>query len=232
MISNQKITIAVDGPAGAGKSTVAREVAHRLGLDYLDTGAMYRAVTLKLIRARVNLNDRARLEEILEQTRLDLTAGENGSIIFLDGEDVTVEIREPHVNQMVSEVSCISLIRRKMVTLQREIARRSRGIVVEGWDICSRVLPEATYKFYLEAGLSERARRRWKEQVACGMKVSLAQVKDEIKKRDCIDSQRQDSPLMVTPGVTVIDTTELSLEEVIDSVLSAVTDGGAAVEGE
>ncbi len=232
MISNQRLAIAIDGPAGAGKSTVAREVARRLNLDYLDTGAMYRAVTLKLIRAGVDLDDLAKVDEILEQTRLELSSGKNGNLIFLDGEDVTAEIRKPHVNQKVSAVSCISLIRSKMVAMQREIALHSRGIVMEGRDICSRVLPEAAYKFYLEAELAERARRRWKEQAACGMKISLGQVKDEIKKRDCIDSGRQDSPLAVTPGVTVIDTTELSLEEVVDSVLRRVTVGGTAVEEE
>ncbi|HHX86634.1 MAG TPA: (d)CMP kinase, partial [Firmicutes bacterium] len=215
-----------------GKSTVAREVAHRLGLDYLDTGAMYRAVTLKLIRSQVDLENRVELEQVLEQIKIDLKTGASGSIVLLDGEDVTAEIRKPYVNQAVSEVSCISIIRRKMVALQREIACRSPGIVVEGRDICSRVLPEATHKFFLEASLSERASRRWKEQVACGMKVPLSQVKEEIEKRDRIDSQRQDSPLMVAPGVTLIDTTELSLEEVIDSILSIVTDSGAAVEGE
>ncbi len=232
MICNQNITIAIDGPAGAGKSTVAREVARRLCLDYLDTGAMYRAITLKLIRSRVDLEDLDRIEKILEETELNLSGGEEGNIIFLDGEDVTAEIRKPYVNERVSQVSCISIIRRKLVAFQREIAQRSRGIVVEGRDISSRVLPQAGHKFYLQAGLAERARRRWKEQVAGGLEVTLAQVESEIRKRDCIDSQRQDSPLAIAPGVTIIDTTELNLEEVVNKLLGKVRVDGAAVEEE
>lgn len=231
MAFKRKIQIAIDGPAGAGKSTVSREVARKLGLDYLDTGAMYRAITLKIIRSQIDLEDQAELEKLLEQTRLEIANGENGSIIYLDGEDVTTEIRKSHVNQKVSEVACVSLIRKKMVAMQKDIASRSRGIVVEGRDICSRVLPEATYKFYLEASLTQRVWRRWKEQLAKGMDIPMAQVEQEIIKRDSIDSQRADSPLMVAPGVTVIDTTELSLEEVVDSVLGAVAGGEAAVEG-
>ncbi len=203
-----------------------------MGFDYLDTGAMYRAISLKLVRAGVDLDNTAGIGEILEQTKLSLTTAKNCLRILLDGEDVTSEIREPHVNRIVSEVSCIPGIRRKMVALQREIARRSQGIVVEGRDICSKVLPEATHKIYLDAALSERARRRWKEQKACGMKVLLSRVKEEISKRDRIDSEREDSPLSIGPGVLVLDTTEMSPGEVVDKIVNMVNAGGTALEGD
>ena len=231
MKPDRKITIAIDGPAGAGKSTVAREVARRLDLKYLDTEP-YEQLLLKVIRAQLALDEPGELEALLGEIKIEFGTGEGDGKVFLNGEDVTAEIRGVPVNKRVSEVSSISMVRKKMVALQREIAVRSRGIVVEGRDICSRVLPEADFKFYLEARLSERALRRWKEQVAGGMKVSLGQVQDAIKMRDSIDSQRRDSPLTVAPGVTVIDTTELSLEAVINKVLSIVNVGGTAVEGE
>ncbi len=214
--NNKQIKIAIDGPAGAGKSSVAREIARRLGFKYLDTGAMYRAITLKMIREKVDLDDPRQVEEVLNNTQLDV---KEGNIILLDGEDVTAEIRKPYVNNMVSPVSAIPAVRRRLVQMQQEIAARSGGIIMEGRDITTRVMPEADFKFYLDASLMERARRRMKEQLAAGILDSLEEVAEEIRRRDRIDSQRADSPLCVAPGATVIDTTDLSFEEVVNGIL-------------
>lgn len=212
-------TIAIDGPAGSGKSTVAREVSMRLNIKYLDTGAMYRAVTLKLIRKKADLTNLKVLEEILDQTKIQL--GEDKQVI-LDGEDVTAEIRFPHVNEMVSPVSCISLIRRRLVAIQQAIARESRGIIMEGRDIASRVMPDADFKFYLDASVEERARRRSKEQREKGLNLPEDSVAAEILKRDSIDSQRDDSPLTIVADAIVIDTTGMTFDAVVTKIIETV----------
>ncbi len=215
----RNVKIAIDGPAGAGKSTVAREVARRLQIKYLDTGAMYRAVTLKLIRANTPLDDLRQVEALLQRTSLDL---ESGQKVFLDGEDVTAEIRQPHVNKLVSPVSAIPAVRRRLVELQQEIALRSEGIIMDGRDIASRVMPHADFRFYLDASLEERARRRREEQLLRGLELSLEDVAAEIEARDRIDTGRADSPLIVTPGAIVIDTTEMMFEQVVESILTEI----------
>ncbi|MCJ7806281.1 MAG: (d)CMP kinase [Clostridia bacterium] len=212
-------TIAIDGPAGSGKSTVAREVSMRLNIKYLDTGAMYRAVTLKLIRKKADLTNLKVLEEILDQTTIQLSEDKQ---VILDGEDVTAEIRFPHVNEMVSPVSCISLIRRRLVAIQQAIARESRGIIMEGRDIASRVMPDADFKFYLDASVEERARRRSKEQREKGLNLPEDSVAAEILKRDSIDSQRDDSPLTIVADAIVIDTTGMTFDAVVTKIIETV----------
>lgn len=214
--------IAIDGPAGAGKSTVAREVSRRLNIKYLDTGAMYRAVTLKVVRKKINLNDLEKLEEVMAQTTIEL--GEDNKV-FLDGEDVTDEIRQPHVNDMVSPVSCISLVRRRLVAMQQAIAAESNGIIMEGRDISSRVMPDADYKIYLDATLKERTRRRNKEQLEKGIPLSEKEVASEILNRDNIDSQRDDSPLTIVSDALIIDTTGMTFEMVVDKIIEVVNEG-------
>lgn len=213
------LKIAIDGPAGSGKSTVAREVARSLKVTYLDTGAMYRAITLKLIRANADLSDSGQVEMMLEQTVIILGPDER---VFLDGEDVTSEIRKPPVNAAVSRVAELPAIRRKLVQQQKKIAAAAAGIVMEGRDIASRVLPDAAFKFYLDAALPERARRRMQEQHDKGLALSFESVLNEIKERDRIDSERADSPLTVAPGVQVIDTTDLTVAEVVERILHVV----------
>lgn len=219
--NNRNLKIAIDGPAGAGKSTVAREIARRLNFKYLDTGAMYRAITLKLYRARVSLDDLGAVAEILENTALDFTADQK---VLLDGEDVTAEIRKPYVNNLVSPVSSIPLVRRKLVSMQQAIAARSRGIVMDGRDIGTRVLPDADLKIYLDAALTERARRRLKEQLERNIDLTLEDVEAEIKERDRIDSERADSPLTVAADAYVINTTDLTFEEVVAKIMSMIPD--------
>ena len=213
------LRIAIDGPAGAGKSTVAREVSNRLDIKYLDTGAMYRAVTLKFIREKVELSDLKMVNEILERTSIKLG---NDKKVFLDSEDVTAEIRMPHVNEMVSPVSCLSSVRSRLVAMQQEIARESGGIIMEGRDIASRVIPDADYKFYLDASIEERARRRCREQLEIGIILDVDAVAAEIKKRDNIDSQRDDSPLTIVEDAIIIDTTKMTFEEVVDKIVGIV----------
>ena len=213
--------IAIDGPAGAGKSTVTREVSRRLKLKHLDTGAMYRAATLKFIRENADLSDLKNLEDILHRTEIKFDEKQN---IFLDGENVTEEIRTAKVNEKVSPVSSISLVRRRLVEMQKDIAGKSQGIVMEGRDIASRVMPDAEFKFYLDASLKERARRRMKEQLLKGIDLSEEEVIAEIKNRDQIDSKREDSPLTKVSDAIVIDTTNMDFERVVDKIVSMVTE--------
>jgi cytidylate kinase len=218
--NTRTLKIAIDGPAGAGKSTVAREIARRLNLKYLDTGAMYRAITLKLYRARISLDDLEAIAELLKHTALDVTADQR---VLLDGEDVTAEIRKPYVNNLVSPVSTIPLVRRKLVQMQQAIAARSRGIVMDGRDIGTRVLPDADLKVYLDATLAERARRRFKEQLERNIHLTFEEVEAELKERDRIDSERADSPLTVAADACVIDTTDLTFEEVVAKIMSLIS---------
>ena len=218
--NTRTLKIAIDGPAGAGKSTVAREIARRINLKYLDTGAMYRAITLKLYRARISLDDLEAIAELLKHTALDVTADQR---VLLDGEDVTAEIRKPYVNNLVSPVSTIPLVRRKLVQMQQAIAARSRGIVMDGRDIGTRVLPDADLKIYLDATLTERARRRFKEQLERNIHLTFEEVEAELKERDRIDSERADSPLTVAADACVIDTTDLTFEEVVAKIMSLIS---------
>jgi len=211
-----KLKIAIDGPAGSGKSTVAREVANRLNIKYLDTGAMYRAVTLQVIRKNIDLDDLDALQEMLANT--DITLG-SGKEVYLNGEDVTEAIRMPAVNELVSPVSAISIVRKRLVALQQSIAAETDGIIMEGRDIASRVLPDADYKIYLDASLEERSKRRYREQKVKGVTMTLQEVSTEIEKRDIIDSQRKDSPLLIVPDALVVDTTDLTIEAVVNLIV-------------
>jgi len=210
------LKIAIDGPAGSGKSTVAREVAKRLNIKYLDTGAMYRAVTLQVIRKNIDLDDLDALQEMLANT--DITLG-SGKEVYLNGEDVTEAIRMPAVNELVSPVSAISIVRKRLVALQQSIAAETDGIIMEGRDIASRVLPDADYKIYLDASLEERSKRRYREQKVKGVTMTLQEVSTEIEKRDIIDSQRKDSPLLIVPDALVVDTTDLTIEAVVNLIV-------------
>lgn len=219
MTAQKKIKVAIDGPAGSGKSTVAQAIASRLDLKYLDTGAMYRAITLKLLREKTELSDLDAVDKVVAQTELFL---DDSKHVYLDGEDVTAEIRQRHVNDMVSPVSALSVVRRRLVLMQQKIAETADGIVMEGRDIASCVLPDADYKFYLDASLSERARRRTAEQLEKGIGASAEIVATEINNRDRVDSTREDSPLAVMPGVIVVDTTAMPFEMVVDHLMAII----------
>uniref|UniRef100_A0A7C3IX41 Cytidylate kinase n=1 Tax=candidate division WOR-3 bacterium TaxID=2052148 RepID=A0A7C3IX41_UNCW3 len=201
--------IAIDGPAGSGKSTTARLVAQRLGFFHLDTGAMYRAITLKIIEAGIRLTNRRQLQQLLDSTQLNLKWENDRLRVLLDKRDVTEAIRQPAVSALVSPVSAIRSVREKLVAEQRRLAA-GRNVVCEGRDIGSVVFPHAQLKIYLDCDLKERARRRLAELKG---KANLEQVRKNLAERDRIDSHRRHSPLRRARDAILIDTTHLTIEE-------------------
>ncbi len=218
-----KKRIAIDGPAGAGKSTVARTVAKKLGFIYLDTGAMYRAITLAALRRNVDLHDDELLEKLTLSVKLDIKNedGDGENVIYLDGEDVSQAIRSPQVSRNVSYVASSPRVRRIMADLQRRFGSRGR-VVMDGRDIGTHVMPDAEYKFFLTASLQERARRRKTELAAKGESITLPSMMEEIAARDKIDSERECAPLRAAEDAIHIDTTELTIEQVIEAVIDQV----------
>lgn len=210
------IIVAIDGPSGAGKSTVARRLARELALPYLDTGAMYRAIGLKAREEGVTLpiTDPGRVSEIAARCRVDMATDPDGTVVFLDGRDVSRPIREPEISLYASAVSAIPEVRRLLVARQREIGSAS-GAVLEGRDIGTRVFPETPYKFFLTASEPERARRRHRELAARGIDESLEKVLGELHRRDEADSGRADSPLTHDASYRVVDSDTLSADEVV-----------------
>lgn len=213
------LSIAMDGPAGAGKSTLAKLLAERLGYLYVDTGAMYRALALKALRTGVDLVDDAALTEMAGQTCVRLERGETGNRVFLDEVEVTTAIREPEVERVVSRVSAAMGLRRYMVEQQRQIARKG-GVVMDGRDIGSYVLPDADVKFFVTASLEERARRRQEQQAEKGRHIPLEDLIADISVRDEQDRNKGDHSLVQTPDAVFIDTTDRSVEDVIAELLS------------
>ncbi len=212
-----KKVIAIDGPAGSGKSTTAKLVAQRLNFLYLDTGAMYRAITLKALENGVDVNDEKKLEKLTKNSVMSFK-NENGiNKIFLDGEDVTEKIRKPLVDQNVSFVSMHKKVRKILVEKQKEIGRKN-DLVAEGRDTTTVVFPHA-FKVYLCADIEERARRRFLELKEKGIQTSLEEQIKEIAKRDKIDSERKASPLCVDEDAVVVDTSHLTIEEQVNKVL-------------
>lgn len=210
--------IAIDGPAGAGKSTVARELAKILKIKYLDSGAMYRAITLKVLTTKTDLENAGALKNLLDNTKLEIVAEEDKSRVFIDGEEVTEAIRSSEVNGFVSQVSTIPMIRKQLVQLQRDFASEWGSVVMDGRDIGTTVLPDADLKIYLEASPEERVNRRFKEYHSKGRNVSSEEVEKELTLRDTIDSERELSPLEVAPGAIILDTTEMTINEVVKTI--------------
>lgn len=222
------IVIAIDGPAGAGKSSTGRALAARLGYTYLDTGAMYRAVTLAALRANVPPQEGTSLRALLEglSTSLALTTAESGTRVLLDGTDVSEAIRNPHVTSAVSAYSAIPSVREAMVRLQRALGAQG-GVVVEGRDIGTVVFPDAELKVYLDADLDERARRRAKDLERSGHRRAEMDVADELARRDAADSSRAVSPLSRATDAVPIDTSRLSLDEQVEKILRLARTKGA-----
>lgn len=206
--------ITIDGPSGAGKSTVAKLIADKLGFKYLDTGAMYRAVTLYMIENQVDIKNEEEVINALNKLNIGFDSNYR---IYLDSQDITEDIRKEKVVKFVSEVSAISSVRRKMVDLQRDIAKED-NYILDGRDAGSVAFPNADYKFYLEASLEERAKRRYKEELSKEVDISFEAVKESIKKRDKYDSNRKDSPLVVPENAIIIDTTNMTIDEVAEEI--------------
>jgi cytidylate kinase len=215
----RSFVVAIDGPAASGKSTTARQVAERLSFRHLDTGAMYRALTWKALASGVDPADRAALGALAEATAFTFSPGPSGDRLLVDGEDVAERIREPAVTRSVSLVASVPAVRRRLVRLQREIARGG-PCVVEGRDIGTVVFPDAPVKIFLIASIEERARRR-REELA-GERPSVEDLAEEIRRRDAMDEGREDSPLRPAPDAIPLDTTGLTVEEVVEAIVRAV----------
>lgn len=207
------LRIAIDGPAGAGKSTMAKLLAKDLNIDYIDTGAMYRAIALKLFRTGTDCNDPEALQKLLDSTDVDF---ENGHVT-LDGEDVNAFIRTQEVSEMASVSSAIKAVRNKLDSLQKAMAQR-KSLVMDGRDITTVVIPNAEVKFYLTASVQERARRRAAEMALKGLPCDIAQIEKEIETRDYRDSHRENSPLMIAEDAIVIDSSDLTIDEVVEKM--------------
>jgi cytidylate kinase len=214
--------ITIDGPSGVGKSTVSKSVARKLGFTYLDTGAMYRAVALQVKRESVDPGDEKRLKSLLDNTEIRLVRNNNGElVILLNNEDVTGLIRTPEVSKLSSDVATKRAVRVKLVELQQEIGKTG-NIVAEGRDMGTYVFPDAAFKFYLDASLDERAKRRWRQLEESGGGGDIESVKNEIIKRDAQDMERSESPLHPAVNAVIIDTTNLTSDEVTDRIIKEV----------
>lgn len=217
-MGSKRLVIAIDGPAGAGKSTIAKKVADILGIEYIDTGAMYRAFTLKVLKSNIDINNVQQIVKLLDSTRIEF----KNRHIYLDGIRVDEDIRDNSISNNVSNIAKIKEVREKMVEIQQELAK-SNNVIMDGRDIGTVVLPNANYKFFVTASVEERARRRYKELLLKNAdNITYKQILEEIKKRDEIDSNRKISPLRKSPDAYVIDTTNKTIDESVQEVISII----------
>ena len=215
------LVIAIDGPAGAGKTTVAKELAKKLEIPYFSTGAMYRALALKCLRNGKNPENKADAEEIVKYAKLSLKYENGKQSVILDDEDVTDMLYSDPISVGASQISVHKFVREKMVDLQRQVAN-SQSVIMDGRDIGSVVLPMARYKFYLDADVEVRAKRRYDELLSKGNSISFEEVLEDMKERDYRDKNRDISPLIVCDDAVVIDSTNLSVQQVVEAFLSKI----------
>jgi cytidylate kinase len=209
--------IAIDGPGGAGKSTIAKLIAKKLGIDYIDTGAMYRALGLKMLNLGIKFEDSEELRTLVAETDIDFRDGD----IFLDGEVVSHLIRTPEVSMAASNVSAFAFVRKHMVAAQQKMGE-SKSVIMDGRDICTDVFPNAQYKYFVTADAEERAMRRYKEMLEKGQEAVYEQVLADIKQRDHNDSTRAASPLKKADDAELLDTTHMTIDEVVDYICNKV----------
>ncbi|MDE0299815.1 MAG: (d)CMP kinase [Candidatus Poribacteria bacterium] len=216
---NESLTIAMDGPAGSGKSSVARRIAEKIGYLFLNSGAMYRAVTLLADRSKIPCTDITNLIELAHDCQIDFT--DNGKITLLNGEDVSHLLHTPEIDKAVVEIAKIPEVRRAMVKQQRRIGKDG-GIVVEGRDVTTVVFPDAEVKFYIDASVQERAKRRFLELQDKEVVCTVEQIEQEIKTRDETDASRAHSPLRPADDAIIVDTTDKSLNQVVDFIIEQI----------
>ena len=214
----KKIQIAIDGPAGAGKSTIAKIVAEALQFTYIDTGAMYRAVTYKALNENIQLHDAKSIETMLQNTTITLKPSEQGQIVFVDGQNVSEAIRSNEVTANVSEVAAHANIREILVSMQQKLAADG-GVVMDGRDIATHVLKDAELKIFMSATVEERARRRFLDNERRGIPSTIATLQHEIALRDKLDSEREASPLIQAEDALFLDTTHLTIEEAAQKII-------------
>ncbi len=214
----KNIQIAIDGPAGAGKSTIAKIVAEALGFTYIDTGAMYRAVTYKAMQQNIHLDDEAKLAEMLMTSTIELKPSPQGQLVFLDGRNVSAEIRSNEVTSSVSQVAAHAKVRELLVAQQQKLAANG-AVVMDGRDIATHVLKDAELKIFMSATVEERARRRLIDNQKRGIDSSLEKLQEEIALRDKKDSEREASPLIQAEDAIFLDTTALSIDDAAQAIL-------------
>ncbi len=213
----KKLVVAIDGPAGAGKSTVSQLAAKKLGYTYIDTGAMYRAVAWKTLQQEKEVTDELILD-VVKDINVRLHYDGNKTVVVVDDVDITGEIRTPEVSHIVSQVAALGPVREKMVDLQRKMAAEG-GVLMDGRDIASHVLPNADVKIFLTASIDERAKRRYKEMKEKGFDVEIDKLKADIRARDKADSEREISPLVRVDDAVLLDTTGMSIDEVVAEII-------------
>ncbi|MFC2048994.1 (d)CMP kinase [Elusimicrobiota bacterium] len=221
-MSDKAAIITIDGPAGAGKSTIAKVLAERIGYRYVDTGAMYRAITLVTLEENIDFSDILGIEKITENTSITIDFIDDEMRIYVNGEDVSDKIRNASVTENTSRIAAIPAVRYKLAKIQRETAEKLKHVVFEGRDMGSIVFPNADYKIYLDAGISMRAHRRWQELKDKGEAVNIEELKQKIQERDKKDASRGLAPLRIPDNAIIIDSTKLTIDEVIDQIITII----------
>ena len=213
--------VGIDGPAGSGKGTVTKKVANKIGLINIDTGITYRCVALEVLNQNISLENTEKIIDVAKKIKIEIDNTPEGDIVFLNGENVTKEIRSKEVTKIVSPVSSIKEVRYLMVDMQRKLAE-GKNVIMEGRDICTYVFPNADVKIYLDASISERAKRRHKENQEKGIEMSYEEVYDSIRKRDENDKTKEIGALKIAEDSIVVDTTSLTIDEVVDKIIEII----------